>query len=250
MWQWEGRIYSTVSLRCWWRCRSPDPRQETWCVRVLCPFCRQCRGGGSRLAMNNAHGRSTEQPLGSVAAYCVACACAEVLRETLPVPRGVPTPTKQYFYRPSMGWEASEISDAQLPAGRARTAKQQALSCCATHILCLHRRPLRRSTFGGVKHSPPLAMLRETRSAILLCCAVCALLQRETLRRRCSSHEQAFCHPFPGPSTAACFFFPTSDTCHHFHPTFLLRIVPGGPFFAFTFFTFFTRQKLRKHIMR
>ena len=58
----RGRIYSTVSLRCWWRCRSPDPRRET-CPSVPRPV-------------------FAEQPLGSVAACCVACARAEVLRET------------------------------------------------------------------------------------------------------------------------------------------------------------------------
>ena len=68
--QTRGRLYSTVSLRCWWRCRSPDPRRETR-PSVPRPVC-------------------AEQPLGSVAACCVACACAEVLRETPPVCRTQP----------------------------------------------------------------------------------------------------------------------------------------------------------------
>ena len=51
-----------------------------------------------------------------------------------------------------MGWEASEISDAQLPAGRARTAKQQACARipAALHIFYAYTdAALRRSTFGA-----------------------------------------------------------------------------------------------------
>ena len=79
--------------------------------------------------------------------------------------------------RPSMGWEASEISDAQLPAGRARTAKQQACVRipAALHIFYAYTdAALRRSTFGApgqpcVKHSPPLVSC--SRHGVQFCCA-------------------------------------------------------------------------------
>ena len=34
-----SRTYSTVSLRCWWRCESPDPRRERWrdARECVCP---------------------------------------------------------------------------------------------------------------------------------------------------------------------------------------------------------------------
>ena len=90
-----------------------------------------------------------------------------------------------------MGWEASETSDAQLPAGRARTAKQQACVRipAALHIFYAYTdAALRRSTFGApgqpcVKHSPPLVSCSDTEcnSAVLRClCASSAGNTSET----------------------------------------------------------------------
>ena len=139
---------------CWWRCRSPDPRRETRPPFPV-PFC----GAASRKRRN------------------LLCG----LRTRRGPARGETPPShskhREAIDRPSMGWEASETSDAQLPAGRARTAKQQACVRipAALHIFYAYTdAALRRSTFGApgqpcVTHPPPLVSC--SRHGVQFCCA-------------------------------------------------------------------------------
>ena len=126
-----------------------------------------------------------EQRPGNDTNFYVFVTCAEALRDSEDV---FSFASNERFHRTSMGWEASEISDAQLPAGCSvqQSSRHACVPAALRHILCLHRRPC----------GDPCSVVKENHASYIYA-TPSPLTDGDTDRCRCSN-------PIPHSNTPAC----------------------------------------------
>ena len=129
--------------------------------------------------------RVVEQRPGNDTNSYVFVTCAEALRDS---EDAFSFASNERFHRTSMGWEASEISDAQLPAGCSvqQSSRHACVPAALRHILCLHRRPC----------GDPCSVVKENHASYI-CATPSPLTDGDTDRCRCSN-------PIPHSNTPAC----------------------------------------------